>query len=89
MSKTVNLAITFNWLFIATRCDWLKNSRANILTHHAEVKIKLIVTCLHAFGRAWSQLHVLAWNSDWFFEMTVSVVFHHNDSLGFDRTMLN
>ena len=34
--------------------------------HQAEVKPKPIVTCLHAFFRAWRRLHVFASSSDWF-----------------------
>ena len=65
------------WFLIASPCDWLK-FRA-LLFHCSEVKAKPIVTCSHAFSRAWRRLHVFAKSSVWFIVPSVSVVIGQNN----------
>ena len=44
---------------------------------------------LHAFSRAWRRLHLFASISDWFIELSASVVIGQSNSFGFGFTTLN
>ena len=57
--------------------------------NQSEVKPKPIVSCLHAFSRAWRRLHVFATSSDWFIGLSASLVIGQSNYLGFVFTTLN
>ena len=68
---------------------WLaKKSHATFSTNQ-KLKPKSIVTCLHAFSRAWRQLHVFASSSDWFIGLFTTDVISQSNYFGFDVTTLN
>ena len=69
------------WFCIARLCDWLKKTSRHFI-NQSEVKPKPIVTCLHAFSRAWHRLHVLATSSDCFIGLSASVVIGQSDYFG-------
>ena len=73
------------WFCIATLCDWLKKISRHSL-YELEVKPKLIMTCLHAIFRAWRRLHVSALSSDWFIELSFSVLIVQRNYFGKERT---
>jgi len=52
------------WFRFTPLCDWLKQWRHFL--NQSEVNPKLIVTCWHAFSRAWRWFHVFASSCDWF-----------------------
>ena len=54
-----------------------------------EVKPKPIMTCSHAFSRAWRRLHVFAVTCDWLIVLSVSVVIGQSNDFGFCFTTLN
>ena len=66
----------------------LKTSTTNFL-NQAEVKPKAMVTCSHTFSYSWHQRHVFASNSDWFIELSVSVVIHQSKYFSFGFTAFN
>ena len=59
---------------LSTPHDWLKKIRATFSSNQklSEVQPKPIVTCSHAFSRAFSQLPVITLSFDW---LTVLSVF--------------
>ena len=84
--EILQIILQLLWFGIATVCDLLKKSRA---TFRSEVKPKPIVTCLHAFFRAWGRLHVFASSSDWFIALFTTVVISQSNNFGFGLTTLN
>ena len=61
------------------------------LLSQSEVKPKPIVSCSHAFSRAWRQLCIFASSSDWFIELLGSVllVIGQSNYCGFVLMTLN
>ena len=57
--------------------------------NQSEVKPKPIMTCLHAFSRAWHRRDVFALRSDWLMGLSASVVVGPSDYFGFGFTTLN
>ena len=51
-------------------------------------EVKPIVTCSHAFSRAWRRPHVFASSPDWFVELSVSVMIGQSDYFGFGFSTL-
>ena len=52
-------------------------------------KPKQIVTCSHAFSRAWRRLLVFALSSDWFIVLLTFVVVGQSNNFGFGVTKLD
>ena len=57
---------------IAALCDWLKHLAPP--SYQSEIKPKPIVTCSHAFSRAWCRLHEFALSCDWFIRLYMYVM---------------
>ena len=76
MSKVISQLL---WFCIATLCD-LCDKISRHLINQLEAKPKPIVTCSHAFSRAWHRLHVFASSSDWFIGLPASVVIGQSDT---------
>ena len=74
------------WFRFTTLCDWLKNSRH--FFDQSEAKLKPIVTCSHAFSRAWRKIYAFASSSDWFIALFASVVIGQSNSFGFGLNTL-
>ena len=74
------------WFCIVTPRDWLKNLAPRSQLNQSEVKRNPIVT----YPRAFSQRRpIFAWSSDWFIEMSASVVIGQNNYFGFGVTTLS
>ena len=71
MSVESNFAIT---LVLHCHGLWLAKKISRHILNQSEGKVKPIVTCSHAFSRAWRLLHVFALSSDWFIGLSPSVV---------------
>ena len=65
---------------------WLAKKFLRRFLDQSELKPKRIVTCSHAFSRAWRRLHVFASSSDWFIGLSASVVIGQSDNFGFGFT---
>ena len=68
------------------RSVWLKNLAP--LNQPIRGKLQPIVTCLHAFSRAWRWLHVFASSSDWFIGLSPSVLIDLSNWFCFYDTQL-
>ena len=69
----------------ATLCD-----RLNYFAPLSQpIRSKTKPTCSHAFSLAWRRLHAFVLSSDWFIELTASVVIGQNDYFRFSFTTLD
>ena len=72
---------------LTTLHDWLKKLAPIFI--QSEVKLKPIMTRLHAFSRASLQLHVITSSFDWFTVLSVSFVICWSVNFGFGFTTPN
>ena len=59
------------------------------LSQPTRSKTKTNASSTRVFSRAWRRLHVITSNSDWFTELSASVVIGQSNCLGFGFTTLN
>ena len=71
------------WFCFSLLCDWPAKHVPPCQPMRSKTKI---MTCLHAFSRAWRQLHVFAF--DWFIALFASAVIGQNNYFGFGFTTL-
>ena len=85
MSKVIRVCFGFSLLhFLFDR----QNSR-HFLSTKREAKPKPIAECARVISRAWRQIHANISNSDWFTELSGSLVIGQSDCFGFDFTTLD
>ena len=84
LSKVIRVCFGFALICSVIGCQ---NSR-HVLSQW-EAKPKSIASCPHGFSRAWHRLHVTTSNSDWFTELSSSLVIGRSNCFAFGLTILN
>ena len=69
-------------------CDWLTKLAPLFQPMRSKTKTNRELHA-RAFSRAWRRLHVITSNSDWFTELSVSLVIGQSSCLGFGFTTLD
>ena len=68
---------------------WLVEKIARLVFSQEKQDPNPISSCTRAFSRAWRWLRIITSNSDWFTELSSSVVIGHSNCFGFGFTTFN